>query len=64
MSAPEAEQMNTGLEVNKSLKAAAKLLVDVVKKSDEAGKPSQRARDGLTQIQTWGDEVLKTRLKI
>ena len=56
--------MTTGLEVYKTLKSAAKRLADVVKKSEDAGKPSQRARDGLTQIQTWGDEILKTRLKV
>ncbi|MCL5116606.1 MAG: AAA family ATPase [Firmicutes bacterium] len=64
LSSPEEEQMTTGLEVYKTLKSAAKRLADVVKKSEDAGKPSQRARDGLTQIQTWGDEILKTRLKV
>ncbi|NMP24405.1 AAA family ATPase [Sulfobacillus harzensis] len=64
LAAPEEDQMTTGLEVNKTLKSAAKRLAEVVKKSEDAGKPSQRARDGLTQIQAWGDEILKTCLKV
>ena len=64
ISAPEEEQMVVGLEVNKALKAAAKLLGSVAQKAEEAGKPSQRAQDGLTQLQSWGEEILKTCLKV
>ena len=64
MAASDDEQMTVGLEVNKALKNAAKLLEGVIQKADDAQKPSAKARDGLTQLQTWGDDVLKTCLKI
>lgn len=64
LAAPEDEQMIKGLEVNKTLKTAAKRLSEVATKAEEAGKPSQRARDGLTQLQMWGDDILKTCLKV
>lgn len=64
MAAPEEEQMTTGLEVNKTLKSAAKQLAGVVKKAKDAGKSSARAEEGLAQLQAWGDEILRTCLKV
>ncbi len=64
MGASEDEQSTIGLEVNKALKSAAKRLAAVTKKSEDAGKPSARARDGLVQLAAWGEEVLNTCLKV
>lgn len=65
LATPEDEDRNmAGLAANKSLQAAAKLLSVVVKKAQDAGRPSQRAQEGLTQLQAWGDEILKQCLKI
>ncbi|WP_158246101.1 AAA family ATPase [Sulfobacillus sp. hq2] len=65
LATPEGEERNmAGLAANKSLQSAAKLLSAVVKKAQDAGRPSQRAQEGLTQLQTWGDEILKQCLKI
>lgn len=64
MGAPEDEQSSIGLEVNKALKSAAKRLAAVTQKSEDAGKPSARARDGLAQLAAWGEEVLNTCLKV
>ncbi len=62
MGASEDERSTIGLEVNKALKSAAKRLAAVTKKSDDAGKPSARARDGLTQLAAWGEEVVTATL--
>ena len=64
MGAPEDDQTTVGLEVNKTLTAAAKQLAKVWEKSDAAGKPSTVAREGLAQLTAWGEEVLKQCLKV
>jgi len=63
MAAPEEEQLATGLEMSKAIKAATKRLSAVSQKAIDAGKSAQRAQKGLVQLEAWGDEILKTCLK-
>lgn len=62
--APEDQQTAAGLETNKVLKAAARQLNVIREKAEQAGQPSLRAEDALTQVSQWGEEVLKTCLKV
>jgi MoxR-like ATPase len=56
--------MDVALEVNKSLKEALQQLEAVFHKSEEAGKPSIRAQNGLQQLKDWGHDLYKKRLEV
>lgn len=64
ISVPEAEQTQTGLEANRKLKAAAKMLGQVRERAVSAGQSAAKAEEGLMQIAAWSEEVLKTCLKV
>lgn len=64
LTAPEDERKTEGLAANKALEAAGRQLMAVAKEAEAAGKPSTVARNGLAQVQSWGDEILRTCLRI
>lgn len=64
INAPEDQQTQAGLEANKALKAAAKRLEGIRQKAEESGKPCRRAEQGLSQIASLGEEVLKKCFKV
>ncbi len=62
---PENEDRNkAGLEAMNMLKMADKRLKTLAAEAHEAGKPSTKITEGLQQLNTWNDNVIKTCLKL